>query len=322
MKYAKSMKYGGELVSAADCNYTSYLELGLLCPECSEPVYKRAEGDRISPLGKPFKVGAHFCHRKAVSEEQAAMCEQRVNSYTEEEKQRIAAKARGQRLKLLQRWFWEAFEKTMLENAFNGDLGFIARANNINANLQKDIFLEVIADIRDFAGVKKEIMPQSPSRGMHTIDYVGIRRLMPVDKPYLDMWPNDVPLEKRRILGLPLQGIVHKVVAFYFSAGKKSGSLKDYLEMFGKSSQIGIYKEVLEFLFAKQNRELLRKVLCCALVVIGDSGRGLWFSSQVAAGYEAENMIVSMIQMIIAEGDWYFEFQRLEAKLKAKGKAA
>ena len=39
MKYATSVKFGGELINAFDCDYDDYKELQLLCPECKEPVY-------------------------------------------------------------------------------------------------------------------------------------------------------------------------------------------------------------------------------------------------------------------------------------------
>lgn len=110
MKFAKSMRYGGELINAMECDYDSYLNLGVVCPECHESLYLRAGGERVSPKGKPYKIGAHWCHRKGTPE-QIAGCELRVNGYTEQDRARIAAQARGQRLKLLQRWFWTAIEK-------------------------------------------------------------------------------------------------------------------------------------------------------------------------------------------------------------------
>ena len=110
MKYASAMKYGGELVNAIECDYDSFKQLVPLCPECKEPVYLRAGGERRSSKGKPYKIGAHWCHFKGVSDEQVASCESRVNGYSEKDKQRIANKARGQRLKLLQRWFWKVWK--------------------------------------------------------------------------------------------------------------------------------------------------------------------------------------------------------------------
>ena len=105
MKYASAMKYGGELVDAQDCDYDSFKELVPLCPNCKEPVFLRTGGQRESVKGKAYQIGPHWCHFKGISKEQVAGCELRVNGYTEKDRAKIAAQARGQRLKLLQRWF-------------------------------------------------------------------------------------------------------------------------------------------------------------------------------------------------------------------------
>ena len=105
MKYASAMKYGGELVDAVDCDYDSFKELIPLCPNCKEPVFLRTGGPRESVKGKAYQIGPHWCHFKGISAEQVAGCELRVNGYTEKDRAKIAAQARGQRLKLLQRWF-------------------------------------------------------------------------------------------------------------------------------------------------------------------------------------------------------------------------
>ena len=120
MKYASAMKYGGELVNAIECDYDSFKQLVPLCPECKEPVYLRAGGDRKSSKGKPYKIGAHWCHFKGVSDEQVASCESRVNGYSEKDKQRIASKARGQRLKLLQRWMGRIIDRNFHESCYGG----------------------------------------------------------------------------------------------------------------------------------------------------------------------------------------------------------
>jgi hypothetical protein len=108
MKLASSIRYGGQLVEAAECDYNSYKHLGLLCPECKDPVYLRAEGKRLQH-GKEVSIGACFCHFPGKDPTLIAQCENRVSKYTPKELQRMAAQAKGQRLKLLQRWFWSVF---------------------------------------------------------------------------------------------------------------------------------------------------------------------------------------------------------------------
>jgi len=111
MKLAKAMRYGGEPIDAADCDYSDFKSLIPLCPNCSEPVFLRKDSDRISKLGKEFKIPQHWSHFGSTSEEQKAACEARVSSYTEADRQRIQSQARGQRLKLIQRWFWRVWRE-------------------------------------------------------------------------------------------------------------------------------------------------------------------------------------------------------------------
>jgi hypothetical protein len=111
VKLAKAMRYGGEPIDAADCDYSDFKSLIPLCPNCSEPVFLRKDSDRISKLGKEFKIPQHWSHFSSTSEEQKAACEARVYSYTEADRQRIQSQARGQRLKLIQRWFWDVYKR-------------------------------------------------------------------------------------------------------------------------------------------------------------------------------------------------------------------
>jgi hypothetical protein len=101
------MRYGGELVEATECEHSDFEYLKPLCPCCKEPVLLRKGGDRVSRLGKSFSVPAYWCHFPSKDPVLAALCEQRVSQFSEEEIQRRATQAKGQRLKLFQRWFWQ-----------------------------------------------------------------------------------------------------------------------------------------------------------------------------------------------------------------------
>ena len=106
MRYAKSLRYGGDLVDAADCDWNSFKKLVPLCPICSQPVYLRKQAERSLASGKVAKIPAHWAHFKAASEEDKAACEARVSNYTEADRQAIARKARGQRAKWINKFFW------------------------------------------------------------------------------------------------------------------------------------------------------------------------------------------------------------------------
>lgn len=112
MRYATSIKFGGELIHASECDYEDYKKLGLLCPECKEPVFLRS-GSTYKRQEKEILINPHFAHFSHSDPTLVKICENRVNNYDEKELQRRVAVARGQRLKLLQRWFWSIFKKNM-----------------------------------------------------------------------------------------------------------------------------------------------------------------------------------------------------------------
>jgi hypothetical protein len=109
MKYAASMKRGGELLNAEECDYSSFAELCPLCPECKEVVFLRKGGDRTHKKGTPYKVSSHWCHSKGRDPEHVAGCEMRVNGYTHEDRMRIASEARGQRASILEKEFLDIY---------------------------------------------------------------------------------------------------------------------------------------------------------------------------------------------------------------------
>jgi hypothetical protein len=120
---ASSIRYGGLLVDASECSYESFKQLGLLCPICKRPVFLVQEACReahtrklktgISTAVKESSVPAHFSHFQDVSKEEIEQCELKSSKITQVQREVIASKARGQRLKVLQRRLWQ-----MLKTSF------------------------------------------------------------------------------------------------------------------------------------------------------------------------------------------------------------
>lgn len=107
MLTATSMYFGGDIISAADCNYDSYRELGLKCPLCSEAVYlvRSFHRDRA---GKTQFVKAQFRHYPG--SKFGDDCELRVLSKEGREKiEAIRIERRNQRLELYNNHLWEMF---------------------------------------------------------------------------------------------------------------------------------------------------------------------------------------------------------------------
>lgn len=108
MKLASSIRFGGQLVDAADCDYQDYKALQLLCPACKQPVF--LQGDSLRNLkDKTISIPAHFKHFPFVDPALVADCEARVAKYDQKEITKRAAIARNQRLKVFQKYFWQLF---------------------------------------------------------------------------------------------------------------------------------------------------------------------------------------------------------------------
>lgn len=116
MKEALSLRYGGELIPATECDYRSFRDLGLLCPICRKTVFlvsksERAEHERKTKKGEKVAVKsscipAHFHHHPDTESSMVELCELRSNQITETQRLAVVAKARGQRQKIFTRHFW------------------------------------------------------------------------------------------------------------------------------------------------------------------------------------------------------------------------
>ncbi len=106
MQIASSIRYGGLLVNASDCNYTDYRNLGLVCPNCHESVFLTHEHDRHYKSNKSSTVAAHFNHRADKNKDAIALCELRVKQISAAEIKRRETASRNQRLRLFNRHLW------------------------------------------------------------------------------------------------------------------------------------------------------------------------------------------------------------------------
>lgn len=283
MKLAAAMKYGGELVAAEDCTYDSFKELVPLCPNCKEPVFLRIGSDRLSVKGKEFKVGPHWCHFKGVSAEQVAGCEARVSGYSDKDKQRIASQARGQRLKLLQRWFWKVVEKTAID--------FSEGSTKEDFDKRYKLMCGVIADHPNLRKAQQELCS-------HLI------------------W-----LSKDEDMMLELVGGSAKnMFANNVSAGdewglKKSKAVISRIRHMGEPLHISICCEVLCYLTAKSNRNsLLAAFVSWGLWTVMLNAKDVEMPG-FFEGLTCKNLTQAFFANLVLT-PWAAEFQRLEAEAK------
>lgn len=279
MQYAAAMKYGGELVEAVKCDYDSFKQLVPLCPECKEPVYLRAGCDRKSSKGKEYKIPKHWSHFAGKTPEQVAACENRVNGYTEKDKQRIAAQARGQRLKLLQRWFWAVWTRRLNEvqwgQIWSGDLVFD--------------FSEVEDSYSDYelASIKQEEEQQFSA----FIDVFTPRAL--TIKTWLDDWES--AREKKE-----------ECSEFMWDDSEAVTALDGLISF-----------EVFQFLTSKRNRySLLKEVWHSAYSALWDFWR---MADGGEGDFEepTADEISHRVLRLLMNTPWVTEFQRLEQEPKA-----
>ena len=328
MKYASAMKYGGELVAAVDCDYSSFKELVPLCPNCKEPVYLRSGGQRESVKGKAYQIGPHWCHFKGISAEQVSGCELRVNGYTEKDRAKIAAQARGQRLKLLQRWFWRVFSTRLIE------------AMNIPSSAVNDPRLEKAMQgvVRDDDGDRCSLIVTFPcSLSWENKSSIEVEQgnRFESDSEGAAMFEKAMGAPCDGILLLPFGESTPKAIFDYSVQSPRSVNLHyaryiaesvwvpSDLKHEHKPSHLKVCIEVHIFLMANQNRDLLISVIGLVMKMVSYSpGVGGWFSKQICDRYHPADVVTSAIAMSIASIPWASEFQRLEAEAKQRKDAA
>lgn len=117
MLLASSIRYGGILVEAADCDYTSFKHLGLLCPICKRSVFlvgakQRSTHTRKNKAGELISirestVSSYFAHHPEVDRSTVDDCELRSSKITQIQRQQAELISRNQRRKILQNHFWK-----------------------------------------------------------------------------------------------------------------------------------------------------------------------------------------------------------------------
>lgn len=272
MRYAASIRYGGQLISSDCADYNSYKHLGLVCPECKNPVFLRAEHARTAPKsGEVIKVRQSFAHFKAQDPSQILACENRVAAYNRLELERRARQARNQRLKLLQRWFWDIFWR----------------------RLELDKNFENEAEIEKFQRQLPTIAPQfclaEPSLielieslpNLHEHRYEQCR--IAVDS-FREQNPSDYKSDH----------ISQRI---------------QFLTSVDRTMQIAICTEVLDFLFSRSSRHLLFQVLTVVFIRATDSPTR---HEQLLQHYGSlTNSVYSELILEVCWTDWAGEFEQL-----------
>lgn len=214
MKYAASMRYAGMLVDAVEADYTSYKNLGLLCPICHVPVFLVSGSDRASSTRTitdkvtgskrevfvaSASIEAHFSHFKDVSLEQINQCELRVRNLKPAEFHRRSVAARNQRERAFKSHFWKLLElgykmETWEEDCVFAHSGFIANCpakdpdnyRELKWTKLVDLFISGFKAGRDYmVSAAKNCLDDLVSKDIRELSTVGFK---PEVINYLQQW--------------------------------------------------------------------------------------------------------------------------------------
>lgn len=291
MKYASAMKYGGELVDAVDCDYDSFKELIPLCPNCKEPVFLRTGGPRESVKGKAYQIGPHWCHFKGISAEQVAGCELRVNGYTEKDRAKIAAQARGQRLKLLQRWFWDVVKQHSW-----GLVWILENGGELISNSTDPVVTYVDSDV---LAIRKQIIAD--------LDKYSAEQIL------------DFVLSPRNQLGR----YIRSGYEWFYSTEYGNDGFEIYMQrILSRPQDMKVSLEVLHFLASRQNFHLLQSFLNTMASCLWSAARSMYDGDEDEVKEKWWEDPLSALVLWVFEIPWASEFQRLEAEARQRKGAA
>jgi hypothetical protein len=135
MKTAASIRYGGMLIDALECDYTSFKHLGLLCPICKRTVFLVKESTRLASQRKTkdgskidvkaADIPAYFAHHPEVDKNTVNDCELRSKQITVTERVYLEAKAHNQRQKILQAHLWRMIQTSPIGNDIEDDIEIV-----------------------------------------------------------------------------------------------------------------------------------------------------------------------------------------------------
>lgn len=282
MDIAVSIRYGGALVKAEDCNYDSFATEGLICPCCKKSVFlvgehERKEHQRKGKKVKKATVHPHFNHHSETEKEAILACEFRVKSLTATEKSAYEHRARNQRRKILQANMWNMITSSFLGSRIE----------------EQQSFLENIVSLTDpsskvFNGKLLENLMSRVEKDFKA--YIrNMKSSIELDK-IMDSWlmdPHKYVIEDSLFMGWKanldkkMQTQITKEAIDFLCQRMQSPMLQKLLKS-------GVHIHILllaKFLFISQDKELKQKYLSGELKLSGQEARSIAHSD---LGFEGD----------------------------------
>ncbi len=241
MKFATSLGLLGELKSAEDCNYSSFKDLGLICPHCKQSVYlvdkhERSASNRVLKSGRTVPVrhatvNSHFVHHSLDTD----LCELKDKSISPQTIIHRATVARNQRAAILRDRFWSIFcSGQQFKKIINCD-----NFQEFNKHLESTVKTGTFAI---FLNSSSEKLVVNTTCGLDPIERVEglplIKNTYPLPSSLLESTINAIWLK--------FSSITDDIIPFHYNA----------------------IKEALLFLYSPTNKKLLRKCLVALVVTV------------------------------------------------------
>lgn len=151
MQIAKAIRWGGMPVNAEECDYSTFLNDGLLCPICNGTVFL-VSGSTREPHQRTLKNGtkrevkqaqipAHFSHHRSDALRNDE-CELRAAKITPVQRQQMYAQARGQVANKFRNKFWGMVQtsvKIHRDDSVDALLTVLTRASAMNEMRTKSL---------------------------------------------------------------------------------------------------------------------------------------------------------------------------------------
>ncbi|KJH70266.1 hypothetical protein [Aliterella atlantica] len=232
MQYASSIKYGGLLIDACDCNHTAYQNLGLVCPSCHESVFLTAGHERYyNASNKKTKVVPHFSHRPDKDKKEVERCKLRIAQITTADIIKSENASRNQRLRLFNRHLWNLLRLCYKLNDFDESISFLRSGFNLVA--QND--------------TQGQVISQAFNELLTTIFISEVPRIHKESECHLEKLLEKTQDER------------------FVPTGSLQSLLATWRQTIDKKMHVAIYNEVVDCLVAKKHQPILQNLITLGL---------------------------------------------------------
>lgn len=259
MLLASSIRYGGLLIEAGDCDYTSFKHLGLTCPICKRSVFlvaptQRQAHNRKNKAGeliavKESSVVSYFAHHPEIDRSTVDDCELRSAKITHLQRLQSETTSRNQRRKILQNHCWKIIT-TSLNLPDCEEVSKLLRSTFESSQMNRSFNAKKLYDLLIETLCNQWSLPGQLDHTKSTLEDGMLK------------WSADILSRPERI------------------PSEVRSAMVRWSQTLELKMQTAIVKEVIDFTATKMQRPILIKVIESAIYK--------WLMATTIAGYEPE----------------------------------